>query len=238
MEPLRSALAERVAEVDAYLEFLTAVEVAAGEGNAKVGDSAVSPTQQKMLYSAVYLHLYNLVEATVVNCLEHLKDAYSTRTPHELSAELRREWVRARAKTDLPLGDEKRTAEVVDLLDHAIAGKPVGSWRVATGMNWDDKEIDDLTRKVGLRLKLSASVMRSVKEPKYRNGKGALVALRLIRNDLAHGLLSFVECAGDLVVRELKEMRDRIVGYLEELVACFEAAIATEQFLDVSARTS
>ena len=214
MEPLRSALADREAEVDAYLEFLTDVEVAAAAGNPKVGDSTLNPMQQRMLYSAVYLHLYNLVEATVINCLEHFREAYSKRMPHELSKELRREWVRTRAKTDLPLGDDKRTAEVLALIEHVIAKTPVGSWDVAKGMNWDDQKIDDLARKLGVRLKLSPEVMRSIKERKYRNGNGALVALRIVRNDLAHGLISFVECAQELVVRDLREMRDCVVGYL------------------------
>jgi hypothetical protein len=191
-----------------------------------------------MLYSAVYLHLYNLVEATVINCLEHLKDAYSRRMPHELSKELRRQWVRTRAKTGSPLGDVKRTDEVVGLLDDAIARKPVGAWDVERGLNWDDLAIDDLTKKLGVRLNLSPDVMRGIKEGKYRNGKGALVALRLLRNDLAHGQISFVECAQELAVGDLCEMRDRVVAYLRALVTCFEEAISTEQFLELGARTT
>jgi len=55
---------ERLHEIDAYLDLLDALQRQAQSGPPKIGDFVITAQQQKILYSSVYLQLYNLVEAT------------------------------------------------------------------------------------------------------------------------------------------------------------------------------
>ena len=75
MEPLTKAFDDRLQEIDEYLSFLAALEVAVQNGTPRIGDMEITAEQQKILYSSVYLQLYNLVEATVTWCIEAVTNA-------------------------------------------------------------------------------------------------------------------------------------------------------------------
>ena len=111
MDTLTLAFEERLLELDAYLDLLDALERQTQHGPPVIGGGPVTAQQQKILYSAVYLQLYNLVEATVTWCLEAVCAAAAKDgrwCPSDLSAELRREWVRTTAQTHAGLNDENR----------------------------------------------------------------------------------------------------------------------------------
>jgi hypothetical protein len=66
---------------------------------------------------------------------------------------------------------------------------------------------------------------------KIRDEKGALALIAALRNNLAHGSLSFAECGEGVLVEELRDLRDRTSLYLGEVVDAFESWIASYQFL-------
>src|ERR1051325_4470081 len=113
METLATFFEERLAEIDAYLEFLEALEKEAQSGPPRLGSSGpiITTQQQRILYSGAFLHLYNLVEATVVRCLDAITEAAISAgswTASDLKQELRREWVRVTARTHVDLNYENR----------------------------------------------------------------------------------------------------------------------------------
>src|SRR5437762_8944464 len=113
MEPLGPAFEERFGEINSYLEFLEEIEAAARSGPPRIGASGplITTHQQRILYSSVFLQLYNLVEATVVKCLDAVTSAAlidGTWNPGDLITELRREWVRVTARTHVDLNYEHR----------------------------------------------------------------------------------------------------------------------------------
>lgn len=224
---------ERYAEINAYLDFLQNLEVAAQTGAPRFqgSNARITTDQKKILNSSFYLQLYNLVEATVLRCLEGVVTAIETaqRLPSELSIGLRSEWVRSVARTHSELSPNKRLEAAIELCDQLLSQMPVQRFSIDAGGggNWDDEAIYKICNRIGLDLKLSALVTSAAKSP-VRDNMGALRLVKDRRNGLAHGSLSFVDCSDGVTVGELRKVALAVGEYLREAVALFEAFIKTE----------
>lgn len=237
MGELRQAFDERLAEIETYLTFLDGLD---GEirrtGRPRLGEAGpfITVDQQRILYSSVYLQLYNLVEATITRCLDAVCAAAAAEgrwRPGDLSDQLRKEWVRTTARTHNELTDESRLRVAVELVGHLVAALPVQQFKVEkSGGSWDDNMIESITLRIGLPLRISQPVFQGVKQH-LREDKGALELIALLRNNLAHGSLSFVECGQNVVVEQLRDLKGRAALYLGEVVDEFEAWVASYQYL-------
>lgn len=242
MELLDRPFLERIGEITTYLDLLAEFELQIQNGPPKVGNGPViSATQQRILYSSVYLQLYNLVESTITKCLEAVCFAISSGgrwRPSDLSAELRREWVRHLARTHTDLNYEHRLDSSLQMCGHLIEALPVGKMEIEKGGgNWNDQEIYRFANRLGCHLHISASVNEAVKKP-FRDERGALSLIMQLRNDLAHGSVSFGECGAGVTVNDLRELNEKTVQYLSEVVASFKQFIETYSFLQPSSRPS
>jgi hypothetical protein len=236
MAQLRSTFDERLEEIEAYLDFLEGLEQEVRNGTPRLGQSGpvITAPQQRILYSSVYLQLYNLVEATITKCLDAVCAAAMNGgkwKPGDLSSELRKEWVRFTARTHVTMTDDKRLKHALELVEQFVQALPVTKLKVEkSGGSWDDEQIEGVTTRIGLHLKISQLVYQGVKR-KIRDDKGALALIAGLRNDLAHGSLSFAECGEGVLVAELRELKDSASLYLGEVVDAFEVWIASYEFL-------
>lgn len=228
---------ERRDEIQSYLAFLSGVEGAIRSGVPRLGPEgpAITAQQQRILYSGVYLQLYNLVESTISGCLDAVSVTALTqvaRTPGDLSHKLRGEWVRHMAKTHREMGADRRLESVLALCDHLVSALPVRPFQIEKGGggNWDDEEIHRIAARIGFDLNVSAAAQAAVKR-KIRNDKGALALVVDLRNGLAHGRLSFVECSQDDNVEDLSKLADHVFIYLAEVIAAFERFVGDGLFL-------
>src|SRR6516162_9954901 len=112
MGELRDAFDERLAEIESYLLFLDGLDSEIRQsGTPRLGTegSIITVEQQRILYSSVYLQLYNLVEATITRCLDAVCEAATNGWyPSDLSIHFQREWVRFIARTHVELNHENR----------------------------------------------------------------------------------------------------------------------------------
>lgn len=237
MTDLNAGFQERLAEVDAYLQFLTAMELRAQHGPPRLegAEHPITTQQQRILYSGVYLHLYNLVEATMSRCIEAVAAAARDNgrwTPGDLSGDLRREWVRATARTHVDLTPQHRLERALRLCDHLVASLPIETFDIdqGGGGNWDDLEIEEFSKRLGCQLVVSQPVYSAVKRP-FRDDLGPLALVRQLRNRLAHGSISFAQCSEDVTVERLTDLKNRTVNYLSEVVACFATYIEGSEYL-------
>jgi hypothetical protein len=151
--------------------------------------------------------------------------------PGDLSTELRKEWVRFTARTHITLSDENRLKHALELVEQLVQALPVVKLQVETSSgSWDDAQIENVTTRIGLPLKITQSVYQGIKR-KIRDDKGALALIAGLRNNLAHGSLSFAECGEGVVAEELRDLKERASQYLGEVVDAFEGWIASYEFL-------
>jgi len=237
MEPLQEAFEERLREIEAYLGLLEIVERQVQSGPPRLTEDGglITTEQQKILYSGVYLQLYSLVEATITRCVEAVCAAASDGEvwkPGDLSEPVRAEWVRYIARThEDDLTHVSRLDSALKMFDALVSASPVSRFKVEkAGGNWDDGQIERISRRLGFELRISEPVRAGVKRP-VRDDKGALALIRHLRNRLAHGDLSFVECGAGATVSDLRSLKEATTAYLREVVASFAASIAAYEYL-------
>ncbi len=240
MDSLTVLFDERLQEIDAYLDLLDALEQLVRKGPPKIGDVPITAQQQKILYSSVYLQLYNLVEATVTWCMDAVAAASANGghwQPRDLSDELRREWVRTIARTHVEMSKDNRWRTAIEFCERLLLGWPVAAWAIEKGGggNWDDNEIEEISERLGCELRISAEVRTGIKRI-IREDKGALALVKFLRNNLAHGRISFADCGDGVTVSDLRDIRQRAADYLREVVKAFRDYIDGHMFLAPSRR--
>jgi MAE_28990/MAE_18760-like HEPN len=236
MEDLKSGFEERLKEIETYLDFLDALEYKVQQGIPRFGEtgSTVTPQQQKILYSSVYLQLYNLVESTINTLLDTISELLinSKLRPSDLSSEFRKAWIRCFTNTHKDLSYDKRLEASLALHDHIMQGLPISEsvFSRGGGANWDDQNIYELSTKLGLPLNISKEANKAAKKP-VKDGMGTLVLIREYRNKLSHGDLSFVECGENTTVNDLREIKDAVTLYMREVISEFTLSIDSQMFL-------
>ena len=228
---------ERLQEVETYLDLLEALEKQVQDGTPQFGKSGTTITaqQQRILYSSVYLQLYNLVESTITLCLETVSRNVINRGiyPAHLSEPLRKQWVRFTARTHVDLNYENRLDSALNLCNHLVQAAPIAYFKIERGAggNWDDESIGEIIcDRLGFSFRITPDVYRGIKRP-FRDDKGPLKFIRHLRNELAHGSLSFAECSEGVTVSDLRELTERTSSYLREVISCLNSSIATYEFL-------
>ena len=100
VQELENQFEERVSQCETYLHLIEELDSALKNGVMEIVGTPrlkISVEQRRILYSGVYLHLYNLIEATMTSCLELVSKAV-TDDPKwqvkDLSEHLRKEWVK------------------------------------------------------------------------------------------------------------------------------------------------
>ena len=234
---LLKAFEERLSEVDTYLDFLKSLDESNKFGSPKLENSEqiITPQQQKILYASVYLQLYNLVESSITRCIDAVTTAatYSCSWQvRDLSLALREEWVRGMAQTHVELNASNRLVTTMALCAHLLNDKPVTKFSINAGGggNWDDNEIEAISKRIGFKITVSDSVYKNIKRP-VKDGKGALALIKQYRNELAHGSTSFTECASEASILEIIELKENIVSYLYEVVYHFIKYIENFEYL-------
>ncbi|MFD3970803.1 MAE_28990/MAE_18760 family HEPN-like nuclease [Streptomyces cyaneofuscatus] len=235
---------ERSSEVESYIDFLEKIEEATRQGVPRIANSdyPITAKQQKILYSSVYLQLYNLVEATMSRCISEITEAAANSgqwQPHELNEALLREWVRAMARTHSDMSAESRLKHALEMSAHIVQKIPVLPFKidVGGGGNWDDEVIYKMAERLGCTLTLTPPTQTGVKRKK-RDGLGPLQLVKNRRNGLAHGSISFVDCADGVLVSELREMSQSVEAYLREVISCFASYVDSHYFLRPDSRPS
>jgi hypothetical protein len=238
IDELLARFDERYEEIVAYLDFLDGIEDLLQSGVPRLGGEAgavVTTQQLRILYSSVYLQLYNLVESTITGSLDAVSRAAIQRaacTPGDLSDEMRREWVKHVARTNVEMGPERRLDEAIALCNHLVASLPVDPFDIEKGGggNWHDGEIERIARRIGCDLSVSRRAKMGIRR-EIRDDLGAMGLVVRLRNALAHGNISFGECGQYDTAASLRILASSVEVYLREVVAAFGKYIEEQRYL-------
>jgi hypothetical protein len=129
------------------------------------------------------------------------------------------------------LNHENRLQHALNLCAHLVDALPVNGFKFEkSGGSWDDDAIEAIATRLGFDLQLSVGTRSDIKRP-FKDDLGALGLVKKLRNSLAHGSISFVECGENLSAGELLDLTTRTAAYLREVVAAFEGYINAHEFL-------
>lgn len=232
---LDQAFEERLQEIDAYLSLLEALERQVRTGPPVIGGAPITAQQQKILYSSVYLQLYNLVEATVTWCIDAVVAASCDGgkwKPADLGEKMHREWVRIMARTHTDMSPGTRLDTAVAFCTKIIESKPIEQWSIERGGggNWDVHAIQDMTERIGCDVQLSNATLKAVKRF-VKDDMGPIELVKSLRNQLAHGSISFEQCGEGVTSSDLKAIRDVTDAYLREVIRAFRSFIDNHHFI-------
>lgn len=234
------AFDDRVEEIESYIDLLKSIERAAQAGPPAIAGDVVTARQQRMLYAAVYLQLYNLVEATATWCVAAVTDATANSGPWtavQLESPIRNEWVRTVARTHVLLNPDNRLQTTVAFCDLLMQGGGISEWDIEKGGggNWDIAAIEAISERIGCELRISTAVKTAAKRH-FRDDKNSLLFIKDLRNQLAHGSISFEQSGENVTVNDLAELKKRTVDYLREVMQSFSAYLAGFYFLNTAVR--
>ncbi|MDF1693048.1 MAG: MAE_28990/MAE_18760 family HEPN-like nuclease [Zhongshania sp.] len=229
MELVRTTFDDRVSGIESYFELVDKIEIAVRSGGAfiKAGDDdyRITPEQQKIMYSGIYLHLYNLVESTVSMCIEaverHALDGIGNNLC-DFTEKMRAIYVKSILKPHESLSYEKRLEGALDLFRQVMGESDIQLKIFAGGGgSWGSTEIKNFSKTIGVDIHLPRAINQSVNRP-FRDEKGPIRLIKDIRNKLAHGSLSFVECGEGHVASDFRRLINIVKDYLACIISAYE----------------
>lgn len=232
MDEVQRDFRERCHEIEHYLVMLRFVE----ESGAKIVSRdckkqlRIGTTTLHVLKASVCLHLYNLIESTLSACLRRIAEEIEATNLRYVSLvdEWRRAWLKATEKLNDFLTPENRLKTMLYICDQIIDEATVAV-EPAIPLNVDDMRIEKIVADYGISLQVPAYITKRVRH-RVHNDLGTLQLIRLRRNELAHGHMSFAECGRELTVRELRLWRVIVVRYLRGVIKSFESYLGRRGF--------
>ncbi len=222
-------------DILAYVRVLKFIEQSGGTVTLNGQGATTMPIVQgttHVLKAGVFLHLYNLVESTVVLGLEHVADQIKAhKLPfRDLNDNWQKAWATGFAKLNEELAIENR-------LDHALRMCQTISDDIALEVapklsgigNLDDRRIETMAERYGIPLVIRQRVKTSIKY-QVHNELGFLGLVRERRNGLAHGYDSFADIGKAYSSADLARWSWATYQYLKDLVSSFEAYVSTKRF--------
>lgn len=232
MELVRSVFNERIYDIESYFELVNNIELAISSGGAILHFSTTSyvvkPEQQKIMYSSIYLHLYNLIESTISMLIDAVERHATTGINGQLgllTEKMRKIYVTSVAAPYELLTNEKRLEKALVLFEQVLNLHPIDiKIPPGGGGNWDVTEIEKLSKSIGVNIALSAPLKQKVMRP-FRDDKSPIRLIKDIRNKLAHGSISFTECGNNHVASDFRMLIDIVKDYLNHVIEKYEAYI-------------
>lgn len=214
MNRVRVEYASRVSEIEAYFSFVQAADTGALLlMKQDLTAQAYSPSYREDLIltfkGGLFLMLYNLMEATVKNVVEAIFDELTAKRVRydTCRGEVRK--VVLRNLRHCHNADHLKASSVTDVVDLFVdfatdaVTKTFQKKDVVSG-NVDAKEIKEIADRYGFARPAADGNL--------------LVTVKSNRNDLAHGDKSFGEVGRDYDLGRLREIKERVVHYLDVMI--------------------
>ena len=230
MSQLLQSFEERTRELSAYFKFIELIEKESAEILlSKKQTRKVRKVDNKILRilkANVFLLLYNLVEASIregfVSVYKAMEiDGCSVK---QLTPSLRKRWIDAAfIQISAASANQDTYRNIARELVEGIADDVKATLDVADlkfGGNLDAAKIRKVCEAHGV----------SHKTTRCTQGGEKLLVVKNMRNILAHGDLSFVECGRDYSVADLEKIKKQSFSYLKAILRNIDTFNANKRF--------
>lgn len=227
-------LTNRRRELDKHLAFIRELENSALN---RTGGAPVDTEHVNILKSAFLVHLYNVVESVMTKTVDEIAAAAEVHPPANWADGLFRSWLEHRANAVVDLAASKRVDRIVSVIAEAAGRQPLESARVAKreGGNWSHDQIANIAGRLSCTLTIRPDVEFSACTRNFLNAMPPMKYVRHMRNQLAHGNVSFIDAGSLLSVAQLDSLRVAILDYMEDVTASFRAFLDEKKYLGENA---
>lgn len=224
MTTVLSDFEKRVEEIDLYFQLLERI----------IGEDAIlyfpnkkshrkknfNPELIKVLKANLFLLLYNLAESSIKLSLTEIYDVVNSKNIKykDVKDEIRKMWLLTGHKNFQGIGTDNIFLKISNLAEDIISLR-FDSDKVISG-NIDGRKIQEFAKQYGFSSRVSPSA----------NNGNKLHQVKRLRNDLAHGTVSFAECGRQYTLSELATIKKEVVVYLRRILKNIEKYLNNEDF--------
>jgi len=242
MKRVKDDFDKRKAELEEYFNFLAKLD----KDNPSLQYSekgvshkyTVNTELQKILKANGFLLIYNLVESFCRNFILEILTAIQGKklTLKKLSEEAKKIWIKEKVRDfkDPKTSNEKLEdcfyGMATDIFNNAIIEFSNVIHKIETEERFDafglsgsidKKKIEALARMYGFK---------SITPPAKDKAGESLEEIKKFRNQLAHGRITFTECAKDKTANDMINYKNNAVEYLEGVLSNIEDYIKKTKF--------
>ncbi|MBE9227533.1 hypothetical protein IQ264_19065 [Phormidium sp. LEGE 05292] len=212
----------RVEEVEKYFTLVSAIDkLETHKFNSLSlpdGDTCdVDSDLKKILKASCYLILYNLIESSVRNGILAIYDAIHDDglIYKDLNKNIQSIWLEYQSDsfTKLPITKKNVVKNIQEILNSVIENLPIklekDKLNFLISGNLNAEKIEQIIRNYGFFGKITVDKKRV---------KYVLDHVVKMRCDLAHGNASFCQASSNKVMRELIEIKNDVITYLQDLL--------------------
>jgi len=171
----------------------------------------------KILKANSFILLYNLIESTIVNSIKAVSNSIQNDelTYEQLSESIKRLWIKQEARK---IREKNQSIELVQRIAETILNWEFLSLQVdsvSISGNIDTQEIRKITQQIGWE--------------QSKDGR-ELVTIKNKRNNLAHGEYTFSDIGKEYSIKDLEELKNKTLLYLDDMLSKVETYIAEERY--------
>jgi|ERR1017187_332760 hypothetical protein len=216
---------ERVNEIELYFDHLNLILNKDAElffpNNKTRQRKRIEPELHKVLKANCFLLLYNLSESSMRQALTEIFEKISEKELEYsmVKDEIKKIWISSNYKNFKDIGIDKIFDAITvyifaDIINIQFEEKSDLSGAV------DGQKIREFATKLGF----SSTVHYSLKEGRK------LHQVKVQRNKLAHGNISFAKCGRDYTIEELNLTKTQVIGYLRRILTNIKVYLENENF--------
>jgi hypothetical protein len=176
---------------------------------------------ERVLKANSFLLLYNLIESSIKQSITEIYDQITSQglKYSDMSPLIKKLWLKENHKNFKEKG-ESAILDIITNLDDDSIIIAFDSSKIISG-NIDRVKIKSLSDKYGFSMKVH-----------HTAGDGnKLHIVKIRRNHLAHGNMSFSECGREFTYEDLSEIKIQVVRYLRQILKNIEELLNEEKFM-------
>lgn len=231
MNEVRDYLQERKEEVNVHLQLLATLENRSIEVKKTDDNMNIDVRQVLILKSSILVHLYNVIESTMAKCLESIESAVHNYHPKDYSEKVFVKWVNRSIRISKEFNQSRINQRAQKMSKELLA---ISGWSnfviQKVNGNWDDKKIENCIKELDISIIFPRGFKPKVKRH-YFNDLTCMEYIRMRRNDLAHGAITFETGADSKTHAELVYLADLSIEYMGLVINACNEYVSRSGFL-------
>lgn len=182
----------------------------------------LNPELEKVLKANSFLLLYNVIEASIKQSLTEIYDQITSKgvTYNQVTSHFKQLWIKENYKNFKDQG-EKNIFQFISGIENDVIEIEFDANKIISG-NIDRRKIEYFSQAYGFSTQVH-----------YSAGNGdKLHQVKVRRNNLAHGNISFSECGREFTYEDLCEIKKQVIRYMRQILNNIDKFLNEEKFLD------